>query len=229
MTRRLILWDIDGTLVRSGDVGAAVFDLALEKVVGQRPRTRVTMSGKTDRQIVEEYLEMAGTPDPALILPILHHLERELAQRVDQMTAEGHACPGAETVLRALSTTDGVEQTVLTGNIAPNARAKLSAFGLDRFLDLAVGAYGGEHSDRRQLLPLAWQHQREDRGTDYRPDETWIVGDTPNDLACARAGGASCLLVATGRVALAELKALGPDAELEDLTDTQRVLDILTG
>jgi phosphoglycolate phosphatase len=229
VTRRLILWDIDGTLVRSGEVGAAVFDLALEKVIGQRPRARITMSGKTDRQIVEEYLEMAGNPDPSLILPVLHHLEREMAQRVDQMAVEGHACPGAETALRALSAMDGVEQTVLTGNIAPNARAKLSAFGLDRFLDLEVGAYGGEHSDRRQLLPLAWQRQRKDRGTDYGPDETWIVGDTPNDLACARAGGANCLLVATGRLGRAELEALVPDAVLENLTDTGRVLDILTG
>jgi phosphoglycolate phosphatase-like HAD superfamily hydrolase len=227
--KRLILWDIDGTLIRSGDVGAAVFDLALEQVTGRRPRARVTMSGKTDRQIVEEYLEMVGTPDPALILPVLQHLEHELSQRVDQMAAEGHACLGAEAVLRALSTIEGVEQTVLTGNIAPNARSKLSAFGLDRFLDLEVGAYGAEHSDRRQLLPVAWERQRSDRGTDYAPDETWIVGDTPNDLACARSGGAHCLLVATGRVGLAALEALAPDAVLADLTDTGRVLDILTG
>jgi phosphoglycolate phosphatase-like HAD superfamily hydrolase len=118
---------------------------------------------------------------------------------------------------------------VLTGNIAPNARAKLSAFGLDGFLDLEVGAYGDEYSDRRQLLPVAWKRQRDDRGTDYGPGETWIVGDTANDLACARAGGAYCLLVATGRQGLAELEALVPDAVLENLTDTGRVVELLTG
>ncbi len=228
MTRRLILWDIDGTLVRSGDVGAAVFDLALERVLGQRPRARVVMSGKTDRRIVEEYLAMEGREDPTLIPLVLHHLEQELAARVEQMAAEGYACPGAAEVLGALATIDGVEQTVLTGNIAPNARAKLSAFGLDRFLDLDAGAYGGEYSDRRRLLPEAWQRQVDLRGATYRPGETWVVGDTPRDLECAQAGEAHCLLVATGRHDRADLEVLGADAVLEDLTETARVTGILT-
>ena len=228
MTRRLILWDIDGTLVRSGDVGAAVFDLAIEQVLGTPPRGRVKMSGKTDRQIVEEYLTMEGSEDPAQIPLVLHHLEQELAIRVDQIAAEGHACPGSEAALRALSGIEWVEQTVLTGNIAANARAKLSAFGLDRYLDLEVGAYGGEHSDRRDLLPVAWQRQRELRGARFEPDETWIVGDTPNDLECARSGRAHCLLVATGRLDADKLGALGADEVLEDLRDTAEVRRILT-
>jgi phosphoglycolate phosphatase len=228
LSKRLILWDIDGTLVRSGEVGAAVFDLAIERVLGAPPRSRVKMGGKTDRQIVEEYLTMEGSEDPAQIPLVLHHLEQELALRIDQMAAEGHACPGSEAVLRALADIEWVEQTVLTGNIAANAWAKLSAFGLDRYLDLEVGAYGAEHSDRRELLPVAWQRQRELRGVVFAPDETWIVGDTPNDLACARSGGAHCLLVATGRLGVDELLALGADAVLPDLRDTAQVRRILT-
>lgn len=228
MTRRLILWDIDGTLVRSGDVGAAVFDLAIERVLGAPPRRRVKMGGKTDRQIVEEYLTMEGSEDPAQIPRVLRHLEHELAIRIHQMATEGHACPGSEAALWALSAVEWVEQTVLTGNIAANAWAKLSAFGLDRYLDLEVGAFGGEHTDRRDLLPVAWRHQREFRGVSYQPDETWIVGDTPNDLACARAGEAHCLLVATGRLGVDELVGLGADAVLPDLSDTARVRRILT-
>ena len=228
MTKRLFLWDIDGTLVRSGGVGAAVFDLAVARVLGHRPRARVVMSGKTDRQIVEEYLAMEGREDEALVPLVLDHLEMELALRVDQMAAEGYACPGGEESLRALAAIDGVEQTVLTGNIAPNGRAKLSTFGLDRFLDLEVGAYGRDHSDRRALLPVAWQRQVELRGTTYRPDETWIVGDTPRDLECAQAGGAHCLLVATGRHGRGDLEMLGADAVLDDLTDTAQVLGVLT-
>jgi phosphoglycolate phosphatase-like HAD superfamily hydrolase len=228
LSKRLILWDIDGTLVRSGDVGAAVFDLAIERVLGAPPRGRVKMSGKTDRQIVEEYLTMEGSEDPAQIPLVLHHLEEELARRVDQMAAEGCACPGSEAALRALSEIEWVEQTVLTGNIAANARAKLSAFGLDRYLDLEVGAYGAEHSDRRELLGVAWQRQRELRGADFAPEETWIVGDTANDLACARAGGAHCLLVATGHLGVDQLVALGADAVLEDLRNTAQVRRILT-
>ena len=171
---------------------------------------------------------MEGSEDPAQIPLVLHHLEKELARRIDQMAVEGHACPGSEAALQALSALEQVEQTVLTGNIAANARAKLSAFGLDRYLDLEVGAYGAEHTDRRDLLDVAWQRQRELRGVSFAPDETWIVGDTPNDLACARAGGAHCLLVATGRLGMDELAALGADAVLQDLSDTAEVLRILT-
>jgi phosphoglycolate phosphatase-like HAD superfamily hydrolase len=228
MTNRLILWDVDGTLVRGGVVGAAVFDSAIETVLGARPRAQVIFSGKTDRQIVEEFLTMEGTEDLDRVPAVLYHLERELALRVDRIAVEGSACPGSEAALRALAAIDSVEQTVLTGNIAPNALAKLAAFGLDCFLDLEAGAYGNEHSDRRNLLPLAWKHQRELRGVHYLPDETWIVGDTPRDLECARAGGAHCLLVATGRHGFAELEVLGADVVLKDLSDTGVVVGVLT-
>jgi phosphoglycolate phosphatase len=228
MNRRLILWDIDGTLVRSGLVGSDVFGQAVEQVLGTRPQTHVILSGKTDRQIVEEYLALEGSEDPAHIPAVLDRLEQEFARQVGRIAAEGSPCLGGEAALRSLGGVAGVEQTVLTGNIAPNALLKLAAFGLDRYLDLEVGAYGIEHSDRRSLLPLAWKRQRELRGIDYHPDETWIVGDTPRDLECARAGDAHCLLVATGRHDFAELEALGPDIALKDLSDTRLVVDTLT-
>lgn len=227
VTRRLILWDIDGTLVRSGPVGSDVFGQAIEQVLGTRPRTALVLSGKTDRQIVEEYLALEGSTDPAHAPAVLDRLEREFARQVSRIAAEGWACPGGEAALRRLGAIARVEQTVLTGNIAPNALLKLAAFGLDRYLDLEVGAYGIEHSDRRSLLPLAWSLQRQLRGIDYQPDETWIVGDTPRDLECARAGGARCLLVATGRHDFAQLEALGPDVVLKDLSDTGLLVDIL--
>jgi phosphoglycolate phosphatase-like HAD superfamily hydrolase len=205
-----------------------MFDSAIEKVIGDRPRAQVIFSGKTDRQIVEKFLAMEGSEDPDHVPAVLYHLERELALRVDRIASEGSVCPGSEAALRALVVIDSVEQTVLTGNIAPNALAKLAAFGLNRYLDIEAGAYGHEHSDRRDLLPLAWKHQRELRGVHYLPDETWIVGDTPRDLECARAGDAHCLLVATGRHDFAELEALGADWVLKDLSDTGVVVDVLT-
>jgi phosphoglycolate phosphatase-like HAD superfamily hydrolase len=121
-----------------------------------------------------------------------------------------------------------VEQTVLTGNIAANALLKLAAFGLDRYLDLEAGAYGEGHSDRRKLLSLAWKRQRELRGIEYLPAQTWIVGDTPRDFECARAGGAHCLLVSTGRHDFDELEDLGADLVLRDLSDTEVVVAALT-
>ena len=228
MKKRLILWDIDGTLVHSGPVGGDVFDFAIERVLGTRPTSRTEFGGKTDRQIAQEYLTLGGSDDPDHVSLVLLHLERELARHEDRMTAYGSACPGGEAVIRALAMIETVEQTVLTGNIAPNALAKLSAFGLNRFLDLEAGAYGDQHSDRRDLLPLAWHRQRDLRGRDYLPEETWVVGDTPRDLECAQASGAHCLLVATGRHDLARLTELSADFVIEDLSDTERVVSILT-
>lgn len=226
--RRLILWDIDGTLVYSGGVGTEVFAVAIERVLGTPPRGTLTFSGKTDHHIVEEYLAMAGIEDSEYVPAVLDHLERELALCADRIASEGSACPGAEAALRALAAVDSVEQTVLTGNIAPNALLKLAAFGLDRYLDLEAGAYGEGQSDRRKLLSLAWDRQRELRGTQFIPDQTWIVGDTPRDLECARAGGAHCLLVSTGRHDFDELEALGADLVLRDLADTEVVVAALT-
>lgn len=229
MGDRLVLWDIDGTLVRAGDLGAAVFDTALETVLGEAPIERIAMSGKTDPQIVGEYLALMEVDDPKTLPAVLAQLELELAARRDELRAVGRVLPGVPEVLARLSGQPCLHQSVLTGNIAPNALVKLSAFGLDRYLDLEAGAYGSDHADRRALVPIALRRQRELRGRHIAPEEVWVVGDTPNDLACARTGGARCLLVATGRYGLDELRALGPDVALADLRDHDTVTSILLG
>jgi phosphoglycolate phosphatase-like HAD superfamily hydrolase len=224
----LVLWDIDGTLVRAGDVGAAVFDDALEEVLGRRPPERVRMSGKTDPQIVGEYLAMLGLPDtPAIVDDVCEALARCLAAAADRLVGEGHACLGAEAALMGLADAGGVVSTAVTGNIEPNAQVKLAAYGLDRWLDLGVGAYGSDARDRDHLVPIAVGRVQERYGGDVDRSRTWVVGDTPRDLACARAGGVRCLLVGTGRTPAAELRHLGADAVLDDLVDTAAVLDIL--
>jgi phosphoglycolate phosphatase-like HAD superfamily hydrolase len=225
---RLILWDIDGTLVRAGEVGAEIFDAAIEKILGRRPSDRVVMSGKTDPQIVAEYLLDFDLPDaPSHVPAILVELEAELVARAQEISDRGFVLPGIEELLARLAADDDIDQTVLTGNIAPNALIKLSAFGLDRWLNLEMGAYGSDHADRNELVPIAIDKVRAARGHRYRPDQVWVVGDAPNDLACARAGGARCLLVATGRPTFDELEALGPDALRHDLSDVDDIVALL--
>jgi phosphoglycolate phosphatase len=227
---RLILWDIDGTLIRAGAIGAAIFDRALELVIGAPPSRIVSMGGKTDPQIVREYLELMHVADIDGRLPlILGHLEREMAAGAGSLADGGCALPGVPELLARLAGVSGVRQSVLTGNIAPNAVVKLAAFGLDRWLDLEIGAYGSDHADRNQLVPIALERVRRLRGQVIGPEDVWVVGDTANDLACARAGGARCLLVATGRVDVSELAGLGPDAVLPDLADTEAVAALLSG
>ncbi|HEX3946158.1 MAG TPA: HAD hydrolase-like protein, partial [Acidimicrobiales bacterium] len=139
----------------------------------------------------------------------------------------GRALPGAEAVLRRVGEDPAVLQTLLTGNLAANAAVKLSAFGLQEWLDLDVGAYGSDHADRKRLVPIARERAATLRGRRFADDQIWVVGDTPNDLACARAGGVRCLLVASGRPSYGELAALQPDALLADLTDTETVVGLL--
>lgn len=231
--RRLILWDIDGTLIIAGASARTAFDDAVAQVIGREPGEHgVQMSGKTDPQIALEILtSLALTESEAREhLPgVLQALEDRLEDAIHQMRADGKVLPGVEAALAALGGDPHVLQTVLTGNMAANARVKLAVFGLDGWLDLDVGAYGSDHPDRTALVPVAMDKVRRAYGADLDPDDVWVVGETPLDLACAVASGAHCLLVATGRFALEELRALDPDAVLPDLSDTGRVLGILTG
>jgi phosphoglycolate phosphatase len=145
---------------------------------------------------------------------------------VDQLQAEGRVYPGVREAIAGLATA-GAVQTLVTGNLAPNARTKLAAFGLldDGAIDLDLGAYGSDHHDRDQLVPLALDRVRT-AGVEFTA--AWVVGDTPRDLACAQAGGVHCLLVGTGGYPVSELEGLGADAVLADLTDTDLVVSLLT-
>jgi phosphoglycolate phosphatase len=227
--RRLVLWDIDGTLTHSGSVATDVFSQAVEQFLGEPPAGPVTFAGMTDRQIAEEFLSRSGRADPIAPEVILDIVEHELARRAAEIVVEGKIYPGAREAIEALSLVPRVAQTVLTGNTPANARLKLAAFGLDALLDLDAGAFGREFSDRCLLLPFAWRRQAELYGRSFRPETTWIIGDTPRDLECARSGGAHCLLVGTGRFPPSELEGLGADEVLADLSDTARVVAVVTG
>jgi len=246
---RLVLWDIDGTLLRAGPIGSHAFDRAVAAVLG-RPAGdhRVRMGGKTDPQIALEILAFAaasgaagpdvggggagGVGDADHLPGVLAALEAEVAGAAEVMRASGRVLPGVAELLprihrRVPREAGGWVQSVLTGNTAANGAAKLAAFGLDRWLDVEVGAFGSDNADRNQLVPVAVERAERLRGRSFTMAQTWVVGDTPNDLACARAAGARCLLVATGQVPAAELEGLGADVVLPDLSDVEEVLAIL--
>lgn len=227
---RLILWDVDGTLVHTRGIGAAVFDRALERVLGRAPASRLVLGGKTDPQIALEYLEAMAVDDaPGKLALVVEAVEAEVAAAAAALAETGGPMPGVPELLARLADEEGVHQTVLTGNTAANAAIKVAAFGLDRWLDLEVGAYGSDHADRRELVPIAVERGRRLRGWDVGAATAWVVGDTANDLACARAGGARCLLVATGRPSFEELDRLGADHVVPDLSATEAVVRALTG
>ena len=187
------------------------------------------MSGKTDPQIVCEYLQSMGIDGTNVLPTILQRLEVELAEAREQLARDGSACLGSERLLARLAVTHGIAQSLLTGNTFANAALKLSTFRLDRYLDLETGAYGSDHPDRLQLLPTALRRQAELRGRIFEPSDVVVIGDSPNDLACAKANGTRCVLVATGNYTIDQLYALGADEVLPNLADTERVMGTLIG
>ena len=228
---RLVLWDVDGTLVRAGGVASEVFSLAVEHAVGRHPGEHgVHMGGKTDPQIALEILAGMGLEagqDERHLPVVVERLESELAAAVDLIRSKGRVLPGVCDLLATLHDDPEVAQSVLTGNTAVNAATKLAAFDLDRWLDLEIAAYGSDDRDRRALVPVALRRASELRDWLLAPGDVWVVGDTPNDLRCAQAAGAHCLLVGTGNVPVEELAGLGADAVVDDLSDTAAVLEIL--
>src|SRR5919204_962684 len=225
---RLILWDIDGTLLSGGEVAREAFADAVTRVTGHDTLGHgVEMSGKTDPQIAMEIMERVGvrSEDARSHLPnVLLALEEGLGSQASRLRDEGRVHPGVPRLLERLSRDPRVVQSVLTGNLRANARVKLASFGLDRFVDLDVGAFGSDHHDRTELIHIALDRVEVRHGFRLEPHDAWVVGDTPRDLAAARAGGARCLLVATGRFTVDELSGIGADAVLADLRDGDRVV-----
>jgi phosphoglycolate phosphatase-like HAD superfamily hydrolase len=227
--RRLVLWDIDGTLVQAGEVGRDIFTEAFQAVVGRAPdqvaaRT-LAMAGRTDPEIALEFLAAHEIAEGATHLPAFSEaLVTALAAKAALIRERGRALPGARETLAALGRTEGVVQSLLTGNVEPNALLKLASFELDGYLDFEVGGFGSDHHHRPSLVEVARTKAEAKYGADFAGPATVLVGDTPLDVAAGRAGGARVVAVATGPYGVEELESTGADAVLEDLRDTGATL-----
>jgi phosphoglycolate phosphatase-like HAD superfamily hydrolase len=225
----LVLWDIDGTLVDSAGHGARAFEEAYEAVVGGPPEGRIAMAGLTDHQIAVTMLEKAGLEESHARLPrMLEELATALASKRELIRSEGRAHPGARVALAALAGRPGVVQSLLTGNLEANAAVKLSAFGLDAYVDLEVGGYGSDpHERRSDLVEVARERAAGKYGAELGPGDVVLIGDTPRDVQAAHEAGARCVAVATGPCDTTELSDAGADAVLPDLRDTPALLAVL--
>jgi phosphoglycolate phosphatase-like HAD superfamily hydrolase len=230
---RVLLWDLDGTLVRGKRYG--VFKdytvPMLERVFGTAGSLGDMMvSGMTDLQIVEEALRCQGITREHIVAR-KDELLRCYIEEMKRATGNGahtiHAMPGGREVLQRVAEHPRYLSGLLTGNIKPAAYLKLELTGLSEFFQLP-GAFGDESFDRRDLPAIAAQRINEHLGVSLEPAQFIVIGDTPNDIACARHFGARVLAVATGRMHSQEdLLAYEPDALLPDLLDTELVLRTL--
>jgi phosphoglycolate phosphatase-like HAD superfamily hydrolase len=231
MTPRLVLFDIDGTILLTAGAGRRAITAALAELVGNRVVfEQIRFDGKTDPQIVSELLAAAGDPGPhdhdhvrALCERYVALLERELA------TATGtRLMPGFPAILDRLEAEAGVVLGLLTGNLERGAALKLRAAGIDpgRF---KVGAYGSDAAHRPDLPPIAARRAEPFFGRTPAGGEVVIIGDTPADVACGAGIGARAVAVATGSYTVAELAACGAHAVFADLGDTDRALEAILG
>jgi phosphoglycolate phosphatase-like HAD superfamily hydrolase len=226
---RLILWDVDGTLLSTDGIAAEAMRQAMREVVGPAaPLARTSYAGKTDWQIIRESLPSL---DPAEVGERLHefaaaYYSRLVAQRAE-LAARSRLFPGVTAALEAL--TGRARQAPLTGNIAAVARLKLECVGLLGLLDVEAGAYGDDHHHRPELVPVAAARAASRYGRAFAGAQIVVVGDTPHDIACGKANGARTVAVATGPYPIEELLGHGPDAALPDLADTERALAAILG
>lgn len=216
---RLVLFDVDGTLLSSGRRGLAAFSEALRRTFGTEGEiASYRFEGKLDPVIVADLMRGAGVPDEVVAERRLAALSLYLDLLADALAAEPPALkPGAAELVARVSASPSVVAALLTGNIRRGAEIKLSAAGLwSRF---RFGVYGDEAARRVDLGPLALARALELTGRTFSPAETVVVGDARADVECGRALGARVVAVATGRTSAEELRAAGADAVLPDFAD----------
>lgn len=221
---KLVLWDVDFTLVDTTGQGRIAFEEAFEAVTGSPPDGMVPFAGFTDHQIAVAMLEKAGHTGDHHVPRMLEELATALAARMDDIREHGKALPGAREALEALAARDDAVSSLLTGNVEANAVLKLAAFELDSLVDLEVGGYGSDqHESRGDLVAVARERTAAKYGRE--PDGAVLIGDTPRDIAAAREGGARAIGVATGPYGVDDLREA--DHVLPDLTDTGALLRAL--
>jgi len=231
MTGRLVLFDIDGTLLLSDGAGRRAMEGALSHVFGSPGDAGYHYDGKTDRQIVRELMRRDGLDDTeidARLDDVVTHYLTRLRTELATGAKGVRSLPGVAELLDALEARRDVVLGLLTGNVVEGAQAKLRAAGIefDRF---RVNAFGSDHEHRPRLPEIAQRRAREALGVDLTGHAIVVIGDTPADIDCARSVGARTIAVATGRYTVEELAEHEPSAVFEDLTDTAAVVAAILG
>jgi phosphoglycolate phosphatase len=229
MTRRLVLFDIDGTLLSAGGISGRCLGDALEEVFGTAgPMEGYDFSGKTDPQIVRDLMTAAGFPSDEVDrrLPAtldVYHRRMIVSLRPEHVASK----VGVAALLARLSEDDSVTLALLTGNLEPCARLKLAPLGLnERF---TFGAFGSDHEDRHRLPPVAVGRALAATGHRFEGKRIVVVGDSIHDVRCGRGLGVRAVAVASGKTSPRDLALERPDALLPDFGDTTASLDAILG
>jgi phosphoglycolate phosphatase len=225
LAARLVLWDVDRTLLDVGGISRQVYAEAFQAVTGRRLERLADLAGRTDRDIILTTLALHGLrPDQGMLEAFYQALSRAVHARRALIGELGRCVPGARQALDAFAAIPELVQTVVTGNIRGVAELKLSAFDLAGHLDLDVGGYGCDDGQRAVLVGLAIGRAEHKHGVCYDRRRVTVIGDTPHDIAGALANGVRAVGVATGSSTVGDLRAAAADAVLPDLADTTAVV-----
>ncbi|HET8657098.1 MAG TPA: HAD hydrolase-like protein [Longimicrobiaceae bacterium] len=228
--QRLVLFDIDGTILSTAGHAGAAFRHALESVFGTSgPREGYSFAGKTDPQIAHDLLALAGRERPEVEARLHDVWAIYLASLAERLKGtEVPLLPGVRPLVERLNRSPDAVLGLLTGNVVEGARLKLGAAGLD-FDDFAVGAFGSDHADRRELPEVAIRRAEERFGHRFAGKSVVVIGDTPFDIACGEHLGVRTIAVATGTYSMEELERCRPDHLFASLADTDAVWSAIFG
>ena len=223
MTRKLLLFDIDGTLINPDNVGRRSITKAFHDLCHIADAfAEINMAGKTDVQIVKEGLSTHGlSSNDGRVSAVLSQYIKNLEAAAKQGTMSIY--PGVIDLLKTFKARDGSRLGLLTGNIEQGARIKLGALELNQYF--SFGAFGDDSEDRNKLLPIAVKRSREISGVEVAFHDCIVIGDTPMDVQCAKPYGATAIAVSTGFYSHESLLETEADYVIRDLSDAIGLID----
>lgn len=224
---KLVLFDIDGTILLTNKSGRRSLERALEQVLGRTVSTSgIDFAGKTDRQILREIMAAAGI-DASQGNGTLARIETVYQDEMNRLLDPDDVLilPGVRPLLETLGRRPNVQLALLTGNLEPMAYLKLEAAGLDSYFPF--GAFGSDDEDRNKLPAVALARAYAHTGRSFAPESVFIIGDTVHDVTCSRSIGCRTVIVCTGTYSRQELELHAPDLLLDDLSDHVAVSDFI--